>query len=32
VDITLSGYRAVHRVINVEQREKVAMEVTLTPE
>jgi serine/threonine protein kinase len=32
VDITLSGYRAVHRVINVEQREKVAMEVTLNPE
>jgi serine/threonine protein kinase len=32
VDITMSGYRNVHRVINVEQREKVAMEVTLTPE
>src|SRR5438105_7184463 len=32
VDITMSGYRSVHRVINVEQREKVAMEVTLTPE
>jgi serine/threonine protein kinase len=32
VDITMSGYRDVHRVINVEQREKVAMEVTLTPE
>jgi serine/threonine protein kinase len=32
VDITMSGYRGVHRVINVEQHEKVAMEVTLTPE
>jgi serine/threonine protein kinase len=32
VDITMSGYRSVHRIINVEQREKVAMEVMLTPE
>jgi len=32
VDITLSGYKPVHRVINVEQRDKVAIELALTPE
>ena len=32
VDITMSGYRSVHRVINVEQLEKIAIEETLTPE
>ena len=32
IDITMSGYRNVHRVINVEQREKVAMDITLLPE
>jgi eukaryotic-like serine/threonine-protein kinase len=32
VDISMSGYRGVHRVINVEQREKVAIEETLPPE
>jgi serine/threonine protein kinase len=32
IDISMSGYRNVHRVINVEQREKVAMDVTLLPE
>jgi serine/threonine-protein kinase len=32
IDITMSGYRSVHRVINVAQQEKVAMEVTLSPE
>src|SRR6476660_7941955 len=29
VDITLSGYKPVHRVINVEQRDKVAIELAL---
>jgi len=32
IDITMSGYKSVHRVINVAQQEKVAMEVTLLPE
>lgn len=32
IDITMSGYKSVHRVINVAQQEKVAMEVTLSPE
>ncbi len=32
VDISMSGYRGVHRVINVEQREKVAIEETLSPD
>ena len=32
IDITMSGYKRVHRVINVAQQEKVAMEVTLSPE
>jgi hypothetical protein len=32
VDIILSGYRPVHRVISVDQRDKVAIEVALSPE
>jgi len=32
IDITMSGYRGVHRVINVEQKERVAIEETLLPE
>ena len=32
VDITMSGYRSLHRVINVEQGEKVAIEEPLTPQ
>jgi hypothetical protein len=32
VDITMSGYRSLHRVINVAEGEKVAIEETLTPE
>lgn len=32
IDITMSGYRSLHRVIVVEEREKVAIEETLTPE
>ncbi len=32
IDITMSGYRSLHRVIKVEQREKVAIEETLSPE
>src|SRR5207249_2308849 len=32
IDITMSGYRSLHRIIKVEQREKVAIEETLSPE
>jgi len=32
VDINLSGYRGVHRVISVESKERVAIEETLIPE
>jgi hypothetical protein len=32
IDITISGYRSLHRVINVEQGEKVAIEESLTPQ
>jgi hypothetical protein len=32
LDITMSGYHSLHRVITVEQREKVAIEETLSPE
>jgi eukaryotic-like serine/threonine-protein kinase len=32
IDITMSGYRSLHRVINVEQGEKVAIEESLTPQ
>ncbi|MGH9517790.1 MAG: PEGA domain-containing protein [Terriglobales bacterium] len=32
IDITMSGYHSLHRVINVEQGEKVAIEESLTPQ
>lgn len=32
IDITMSGYRSLHRVIDVEQGEKVAIEEPLTPQ
>jgi serine/threonine-protein kinase len=32
IDITMSGYRSLHRVIQVQEREKVAIEETLSPE
>jgi hypothetical protein len=32
IDITMSGYRRVHRVISVESKERVAIEETLIPE
>lgn len=32
IDITMSGYHGLHRVINVDQGEKVAIEETLSPE
>jgi hypothetical protein len=32
IDITMSGYHSLHRVIVVEEREKVAIEEALTPE
>ena len=32
INITMSGYRTLHRVINVEQGEKVAIEESLTPQ
>ena len=32
VDITLSGYRSLHRVIDVQEGEKVAIEETLSPQ
>jgi len=32
IDITLSGHRSLHRVINVEEGEKVAIEESLSPQ
>jgi eukaryotic-like serine/threonine-protein kinase len=32
IDITMSGYRTLHRVINVEEGEKVAIQETLSPQ
>jgi hypothetical protein len=32
INISMSGYRTLHRVINVEQGEKVAIEESLTPQ
>jgi hypothetical protein len=32
IDISMSGYRNLHRVIQVEEREKVAIEEPLQPE
>ena len=32
INITMTGYRTLHRVINVEQGEKVAIEESLTPQ
>jgi serine/threonine protein kinase len=32
IDVTMSGYRGVHRVINVEEGEKVSIEETLLPQ
>ncbi len=32
IDISMSGYRSLHRVIQVEEREKVAIEEPLQPE
>jgi hypothetical protein len=32
IDITRVGYKSIHRVVNVEQQERVAIEVTLSPE
>jgi hypothetical protein len=32
IDITMSGYRSLHRVIVVGEREKVAIEEALSPE
>ncbi len=32
IDITMSGYRSLHRVIQVQEREKVAIEESLSPE
>jgi hypothetical protein len=32
INITMSGYRSLHRVIDVEQGEKVAIEESLTPQ
>lgn len=32
LDISMSGYRTLHRVINVEEGEKVAIEESLTPQ
>jgi hypothetical protein len=32
IDITMSGYRSIHRVINVEQQERVAIEEALSPQ
>jgi hypothetical protein len=32
IDITMSGYRSLHRVIDVEQGEKVAIEESLAPQ
>jgi hypothetical protein len=32
IDITMSGYKSVHRVINVEQQERVSIEEALSPQ
>ncbi len=32
VDITMSGYRSLHRVVNIQEGEKLAIEETLIPE
>jgi serine/threonine-protein kinase len=32
IDITMSGYHSIHRVINVEQQERVAIEEALSPQ
>ena len=32
IDISLSGYHGVHRVINVEELDKIAIDETLTPD
>ena len=32
IDISMTGYRTLHRVVNVEQGEKVAIEEALTPQ
>jgi serine/threonine protein kinase len=32
IDITMSGYRSIHRVINVERQERVAIEEALSPQ
>jgi serine/threonine protein kinase len=32
IDITMSGYRSIHRVINVERQERVAIEEALAPQ
>jgi len=32
IDITLAGHRTLHRVINVEEGEKVAIEESLSPQ
>jgi serine/threonine protein kinase len=32
IDISMSGYRSIHRVINVEQQERVAIEEALSPQ
>jgi hypothetical protein len=32
IDITMAGHHSLHRVIVVEQREKVAIEEALSPE
>jgi serine/threonine-protein kinase len=32
IDITMAGYRSIHRVINVERQERVAIEEALSPQ
>jgi hypothetical protein len=32
VDITLSGYRPIHRVVSLQEGEKMAIQETLSPE
>jgi hypothetical protein len=32
IDITMSGYRSLHRVVNIQEGEKLAIEETLIPE
>ncbi len=32
IDITMSGYRSLHRVVNIQEGEKLAIEETLNPE